>query len=602
MSKSSSLPPRSQVPIEEIWDLESVYESHEDWEKACGELTNLLPKLSAYQGKIKQGPEKIHEFLEIAQKAGIIAGKVRNYASNYYSVDTTNQRNAARLGQARSLLSQLQAASAFFEPELMEIGLDTVEEWIKSYPKIAFFKHTLDKLRHNQKHIRSADVEEILAMTSDPFSGASTIYSSLNNADLSFKPAVSSTGTEIEVGQASIGGLITNPDREARRTAFENYSDGYLAVKNTMASTLITQIKQDVFNVRARGYESSLHASLEPDKIPVEVYHNLLEVFKKNLPTWHRYWRLRREIMDVDKFHVYDIKAPLTTEKPYVSYKQAVEWISEGLAPIGEEIVNLIKKGALEQRWVDRVRNKGKSQGAFTNAAAETYPFIMMSWADDVFSLSTLAHELGHALHSYYSWRTQPFIYGRYTLFEAEVASNFNQAMVRDYLFRTQTDREFQIALLEEAMSNYHRYFFIMPTLARFELETHTMVEEGKPLSADTMIDLMARLFKEGYGDEVEYDHDRIGITWAQFGHMYRNFYVYKYTTGISGAHALAKPILAGDQDAVQRYHEFLRAGGSRYPTENLKQTGVDLTKPEPVESAFQYLSGLVDRLEELFN
>jgi len=602
MSKSSSLPPRSQVPIEETWDLESVYESHEDWEKACGELTNLLPKLSAYQGKIKQGPEKIHEFLEIAQKAGIIAGKVRNYASNYYSVDTTNQRNAARLGQARSLMSQLQAASAFFEPELMEIGLDTVEEWIKSYPKIAFFKHALDKLRHNQKHIRSADVEEILAMTSDPFSGASTIYSSLNNADLSFKPAVSSTGAEIEVGQASIGGLITNPDREARRTAFENYSDGYLAVKNTMASTLITQIKQDVFNVRARGYESSLHASLEPDKIPVEVYHNLLEVFKKNLPTWHRYWRLRREIMDVDKFHVYDIKAPLTTEKPYVSYKQAVEWISEGLAPIGEEIVNLIKKGALEQRWVDRVRNKGKSQGAFTNAAAETYPFIMMSWADDVFSLSTLAHELGHALHSYYSWKIQPFIYGRYTLFEAEVASNFNQAMVRDYLFRTQTDREFQIALLEEAMSNYHRYFFIMPTLARFELETHTMVEEGRPLSADTMIDLMARLFKEGYGDEVEYDHDRIGITWAQFGHMYRNYYVYKYTTGISGAHALARPILAGDQDAVKRYHEFLRAGGSRYPTENLKQTGVDLTKPGPVESAFQYLAGLIDRLEELFN
>ena len=602
MSKTSSLPPRSQAPVEETWDLESVYESHEDWEKAYGELTNLLPKLSAYQGKIKRGPEKIYEFLEIAQKAGIIAGKVRNYASNYYSVDTTNQRNAARLGQARSLMSQLQAASAFFEPELMEIGLDTVEEWIKSSPKIAFFKHELDKLRHNQKHIRSADVEEILAMTSDPFSGASTIYSSLNNADLSFKPAVSSTGTEIEVGQASIGGLTTNPDREARRTAFENYSDGYLAVKNTMASTLITQIKQDVFNVRARGYESSLHASLEPNKIPVEVYHNLLEVFKKNLPTWHRYWRLRREIMDVDKFHVYDIKAPLTTEKPYVSYKQAVEWISEGLAPIGEEIVNLIQRGALEQRWVDRFRNKGKRQGAFTNATAETYPFIMMSWADDVFSLSTLAHELGHALHSYYSWRTQPFIYGRYTLFEAEVASNFNQAMVRDYLFRTQTDREFQIALLEEAMSNYHRYFFIMPTLARFELETHTMVEEGRPLSADTMIDLMARLFKEGYGDEVEYDHDRIGITWAQFGHMYRNYYVYKYTTGISGAHALAKPILAGDQDAVRRYHEFLRAGGSKYPTENLKQTGVDLSKPEPVESAFQYLAGLVDRLGELFN
>ena len=602
MTESSSLPPRSQVPTEETWDLESVYQSHEDWEKACRELTNLLPKLSAYQGKIKQGPDKLQSYIELAQKAGILAGKIRNYASNYYSVDTTNQRNAARVGQVRSLLSQVQAAIAFYEPELMEIGLDEVQKWIDATPELAIYSHALDKLRRRQKHVRSAEVEEILAMTSDPFGGPSTIYSSLNNADLSFKPAISSTGDKIEVGQASIGGLITNPDRETRRTAFEHYSDGYLAYKNTMASTLIAQIKGDVFNMRARGYETSLHASMGPNNIPVEVYHNLLEVFKQNLPTWHRYWRLRKKIMGVDKFHVYDIKAPLTTDKPYVSYKQAVDWISEGVAPIGEEIVELVRKGCLEQRWVDRVRNKGKRQGAFTSATAETYPFIMMSWADDLFSLSTLAHELGHALHSYYSWKTQPYIYGRYSLFEAEVASNFIQTMVRDYLFRTQPDRDFQIGLIEEAMSNFHRYFFIMPTLARFELEAHTRVEEGKPLSADTLIDLMADLFKEGYGDEVEFDHDRIGITWAQFGHMYINFYVYQYTTGISGAHALAKPILAGDQDAVKRYHEFLKAGGSRYPTDNLKMTGVDLTKPEPVESAFQYLAGLVDRLEELFN
>ena len=602
MTESSSLPPRSQVPIEETWDLESVYASHEEWEAACEELIDILPKLSAYQGTIKEGPDKLLAYLELAQKAGITAGKIRNYASNHYSVDTTNQRNAARLGQAQSLLSRLSAATAFFEPELMEIGLDVVEEWIESMAELAFFSHALDKLRRRQEHVRSAEVEEVLAMTSDPFSGPSTIYSSLNNADLSFEPAVSSEGDRIEVGQASIGGLITSPDRETRRTAWMNYSDGYLAYKNTMASTLISQLKQDVFNMRARGYDSSLHASMGPNNIPVEVYHNLLEVFKKNLPTWHRYWRLRREIMDVDTFHVYDIKAPLTTDKPHVSFKQAVDWICEGLAPLGEEIVDVIRGGCMEQRWVDRVRNKGKRQGAFTSGTAETYPFIMMSWAGDLFSLSTLAHELGHALHSYYSWGTQPYIYGRYSLFEAEVASNFNQAMVRDYLFRTQTDRDFQIALIEEAMSNFHRYFFIMPTLARFELEAHTRVEDGKPLSADTLIELMAELFKEGYGDEVYFDRDRIGITWAQFGHMYIDFYVYQYTTGISGAHALAKPILAGDKKAVERYHSFLKAGGSRYPTENLKQTGVDLTKPEPVESAFQYLAGLVDRLEQLFS
>ena len=437
-------------------------------------------------------------------------------------------------------------------------------------------------------------------MTADAFGGPSTIYAALNNADLKFKPATSSKGESFEVGQASFGGLNTNTDRELRRTSWENYSDGYLAYKNTLAATYISQIKQDVFNARTHNYETSLHASLGPNFIPVEVYHNLLKVFQRNLPIWHRYWRLRKEIMGVDTFHVYDIKAPLTTDKPHVNFKQAVDWISEGLSLLGDEIVKLIQKGCLEQRWVDRVRNKGKRQGAFTSGTAGTYPFIMMSWVDDLFSLSTLAHELGHALHSYYSWRTQPFIYGRYSLFEAETASNFNQSMVRDYLFKTQTSRDFQIGLIEEAMSNFHRYFFIMPTLARFELEAHTRVEQGKPLSADSLISLMADLFKEGYGDEVEFDHDRIGITWAQFGHMYMNFYVYQYTTGISGAHALTKPIIEGDQDAVKRYHSFLNAGGSRYPTENLKMTGVDLTKPEPVESAFQYLSGLVDRLEEL--
>jgi oligoendopeptidase F len=226
----------------------------------------------------------------------------------------------------------------------------------------------------------------------------------------------------------------------------------------------------------------------------------------------------------------------------------------------------------------------------------------MMSYADDVFSLSTLAHELGHALHSYFSRREQPFLYGRYSLFEAEVASNFNQAMVRDYMLRTQPDHDFQVALIEEAMSNFHRYFFIMPLLARFEYEAHNRAERGAPLSADILIGLMADLFKEGYGDEVEFDRDRMGITWAQFGHMYMNFYVYQYTTGISGAHALAKPILAGDSTAVERYLSFLNAGGSRYPIDNLKQTGVDLATPGPVESAFTYLAGLVDRLEALLD
>jgi oligoendopeptidase F len=249
---------------------------------------------------------------------------------------------------------------------------------------------------------------------------------------------------------------------------------------------------------------------------------------------------------------------------------------------------------------VDWACNKGKREGAFSSGSAGTRPFIMMSYANDLFSLSTLAHELGHSLHSYYTRQTQPFVYSRYALFVAEVASNFNQAMVRDYLFRTQTNRDFQVALIEEAMSNYHRYFFIMPTLARFELEMHQRVEKGAPLSADILINLMADLFKEGYGDEVEFDLPRIGITWAQFGHMYMNFYVYQYATGISGAHALSHAVLAGEPGAAERYLDFLKAGGSRYPLDAMALAGVDLASPEPVERAFEVLAGLVDRLEGL--
>ncbi len=602
MAESTALPHRRLVPRDETWDLESIFATPDAWELAGQEISSYLPQLAAFKGRLKEGPQTLLTYLRLAEAAGILAGKYLNYASNYYSVDTTDQYASARLGQARSLVARLGAATAFFEPELMVLGFELVESWVQSTPDLSYFAHALDKLKRRQIHMRSGEVEQILAMALDPFSGPAGIYSALSDADLSFKPVIASDGRTLEVGQASIGGLLNNTDRAIRRGVWESYVDGYLAMKNTFAAAFTAQVKQDVFNMRVRGYESSLHASLGPNNIPVEVFHNLLAVFQKNLPTWHRYWRLRKKILGVDSFHVYDIKAPLASAKPVIPFKQAVEWICAGMAPLGEEVVNVLRRGCLDERWVDRPRNKGKRNGAFSSGTHGTHPFIMMSYSNDLFSLSTLAHELGHSLHSYYSRREQPFIYGRYSLFEAEVASNFNQALVRDYLLRSHQDRDFQITLIEEAMSNFHRYFFIMPLLARFEYEAHVRVERGAPLSADILIGLMADLFKEGYGDEVAFDRDRMGITWAQFSHMYMNFYVYQYTTGISGAHALVKPILTGDAAAVERYMGFLKSGGSRYPIDNLKQAGVDLASPGPVESAFAYLAGLVDRLEVLMS
>ena len=524
------------------------------------------------------------------------------YAFLGSATDASDQAAAARVGQANSLGAEVQAAVAFAEPELMGVGFDTLQRWMAEEPRLAIYAQYFDDLERMSAHIRSAEVEEVLGQIEDPFRTSNATHGILANSELQFAPAKNGDGSQTyEVTHGSLGALLSDGDREVRRTAWENYADAHLAFKNTMANNLAAGIKQDVLRARVRRYDSSLEAALFPDNIPLAVFHNLIDVFKRNLPTWQRYWRLRRKALGVETLHEWDIKAPLASGKVNVPYKQAVDWICEGMAPLGEEYVAVLRRGCLEERWVDIYPNKGKRLGAFSYGGPGTHPFVMMSYNDDLFSASTLAHELGHSLHSYLSWQTQPLIYARYTLFAAEVASNFNQAMVRDYLLRTQPDRDFQIGVIEEAMSNFHRYFFIMPTLARFELELHERAERGQPLTADSFNGLMADLFAEGYGSDLEMDRLRTGSTWAQFStHLYSNFYVYQYATGIAGAHALARGILDKQEGAVDRYLGFLRAGGSRYPLDALAAAGVDLRSPEPVEIAFGILAEYVERLEKL--
>lgn len=594
------LPPRSDVPLEETWNLEYIFDSAEDWENSKEEVLSVLPSLEEFQGKLSQGPEALGDFLELYEKTLRRASKVMLYGMLSMATDTTDQEAQARAGQGQGVYVRLNAATSFLNPELMSIGFDTLRDWIKKDPRLADLGHFIDELEREKAHVRSDEVEQVMAFSGEPMSDFFKAYNTITNADLQFEDAQTEDGNSLEVGQSSIGSLLTHKDQKVRQTGFENYADGYLAFKNTLSSIQLGAIHRDIFNARVRNYPSSLEASLESNNIPTKVFYALIETFKKNLPTWHRYWQVRRKALGYEKLHVFDIKAPITEKTPEISFEQAIDWISEGLAPLGKDYVESLRKGALEDRWIDRARNRGKRQGAFSSGVYDTNPFIMMSYADDVFSLSTLAHELGHSMHSYYTWKTQPFIYGRYSLFVAEVASNFNQAMVRDHLFNTQKDPAFQLALIEEAMSNFHRYFFIMPTLARWELEVHERAENGKPLNSEIMNEICSSFFAEGYGDEVVFDKDRIGITWAQFQHMYMNFYVYQYATGISAAHALAKRVQSGDQQAVERYLNFLSTGSSAYPLDALKAAGVDMTSPDPVNNAFDVLAGYVDRLEKL--
>jgi oligoendopeptidase F len=601
---TKSLAARSEVDRRFTWDSESVFSDGTDWERAVEEILSRLPDLEEFKGHLGDSPDALADWFDANERAHRLMAKLMVYSTMSYSVDVGDQTAAARADRARSVAAQLGAASSFAVPEMLAIGIAKLRGWLAVSPRLAHLGHYFDRLEKLQKRIRSAEIEELLTQVSDPLATALSVHSVLANTDLKFAPAVGADGELHEVAQGTIATLMTSPDRDVRRTAFESYADEHLRMQHAMAASLAGGVKRDVFFARARGYASSLEAALEPSHIPLAVFHNVVQTFRDNVATWHRYWRIRRQALGLEVLKPYDTRAQLGPSSLEVTYEEAVDWIAQGVAPLGQDYVDVMRRGALEERWVDVYPNKGKRMGAFSTGAMDTRPFIFMSYNDDIYSMSTLAHELGHSMHSYHARRTQPYVYSNYGLFQAEVASNMHQALTRRHLLATKAEPAFQIAVIEEAMSNFYRYFFVMPSLARLELEIHERVERGAALTADYLNKLMAELMMEVYGSEVDVndrDRERIGSTWAQFHtHLYSNFYVYQYATGIAAADHLVDRVAAGDPKAVESYLAFLKSAGSMYPLEGLRMAGVDMTSPEPVEAAFATLASMVDRLETL--
>jgi len=593
---------RSKLDKKFTWNAESVFPSAEAWETELRQIIEDSAKIKQFQGRLRVGTsslfEALNEYKDLVSRAQICV----MYALFSYSVDTTDQRASAMRAKAQGMYGQVLSAVSFLQPEILQIGKSKLDTWMKESSGLEMYKHSFADLFRKQAHVRSGEVEEILGMVSDPLQGASTSTSMLTNADFKFKTIKDSKGKPIDVTQGNYDTQLMHlPDRKARKAAYNTYMDKYVEHKNTLATNLATSIKTNVFNMRARKHETSLSASLFDLNIPTDVFYNLIDTFKKNLPVWHRYFAVRRKALGLKKFAYYDMWAPISKKKVSVPYEKGVELICDSLAPLGKEYVDTVRRGCLKDRWVDIYPNQGKSHGAFSYGSQGTHPFIMMSYTDEVTSMSTLAHELGHSMHSYLTWKHQPFVYTDYSLFVAEVASNFHQAMMRGHLLNTVKDKNFQIALIEEAVGgNFFRYFFQMPTLARFELETHQCTERGEPLTADSMIDLMADLFAEGFGPNFDMDRERVGMTWSTFGHLFQDYYVYAYATGISGAHALAGRILRGEPNAAEDYLGFLKSGSSDYSLNVLKKAGVDMTSPKPVEETFAVMESYVDRLEKL--
>jgi oligoendopeptidase F len=595
----TTTPPRSAVPLERTWDAASVFSSSEEWEAELEAVLAALPEVEAFAGRLAEAPTVAIEALTARDELMRRRDRVYVYALLEWAVETTNQQAVGRWGRAQSMAARVEAAASFIEPELLALGGDRLAAGAEDDARFAPYRHYLDDLFRRGEHVRSSEVEELLGLLTDVESGPFSMYSGLTDSDLTFDPATSSSGETAEVTQGSVHGLLGSPDRELRRSAWESFADGHRSMRNALTATYATAIKQDVFSARARRHPSTRAAALHASNIPLEVFDNLLATFERHLPTWHRYWRVRARALGLESLQPYDMWAPLGAP-PELDYEQCVEWICEALAPLGDEYVATVRRGCFDERWIDVYPNQGKMGGAFSAGSPGTHPFIVMSFDSTAGALGTLAHELGHSMHSYLAWKTQPQISARYSLFVAEVASNFHQALLRAHLFETVGERDLLLAVIDEAMANFYRYFFIMPTLARFERDAHERVERGEGLTAELLEESMADLFAEAYGPEFSVDRERVGTTWAQFSHLYAPFYVYQYATGISGAHALARGVRDGEPCAAERYLDFLRAGGSAYPLDILRSAGVDLASPEPVEETFRVLASLVDRLDAL--
>lgn len=597
---ANPLPKRSEVPEEVTWDIKSVFPSDEAWEAAYEEANGQVAKMERFTGRLGESSAVLLEALQARDNFMAQVAKIAVYGGMQATSDTADQAFLSRSAQAEGLTARAYAAISYYEPEILALGSDKLQAIVSREPGLKLYQHYFDKLNRQREHIRSAEVESLLAEAGDVTWSAYRIHTALEDADMKFSTVPDESGESIELVQGNVQTLIRSQQREVRKAAWEAYADGYIGVKNTMAATLAGQVKRDVFYARARNYPSALDAALSGGNIPREVYFNLLETFRKHMPVWHRYWNIRKRALGVETLYAYDVDVPLLRSKKDIPYSQAVDMVIEGLVPLGGEYGGVLEKALREQRWVDIYANQGKGSGAFSYGTSGTHPFLMMNYDDSMESVSTLVHELGHSMHSYFSWKNQPHIYSHYSMFVAETASNFNQALVRAHLLKAGPEIDFELEILAEAMSNFHRYLFIMPTLARFELDCHERIERGESLTADAMSAKLTELFREAYGPDVELDEDRVGITWAQFPHMFGDFYVFQYATGISAANALADCVLQEGETAAKRYRDFLSAGDALFPIEALKLAGIDMTSSEPVESAFGVLSRMIDRLDQI--
>lgn len=596
------LPTRSEVKLEDTWKLEDIFATDQAWEKEFQAVKELIPSVSKFKDQLGESAETLYEALVAQDHLLERIGKLYTYAHMRYDQDTTNSYYQGLDDRIKNLYSQVGSALAFIVPEILSIDETKVKGFLNEKEELKRYEHALDELNLQRPHVLSAEQEALLAEASEVMNASSNTFGNLNNADIEFPAIKDEDGNEVEVTHGRYIRFLESADQRVRKDAFHSVYGTYGKFDNTFASTLSGQIKKDNFYARVRKYDSARHAALASDNIPESVYENLVNTINQHLPLLHRYVNLRKKVLKLNELHMYDLYTPLVKDvKMEIPYEQAKEYILKGLAPLGEEYQKVLQEG-FANRWVDVHENKGKRSGAYSSGAYGTNPYILMNWQDNVNNLFTLAHEFGHSVHSYYTRKHQPYAYGSYSIFVAEVASTCNEALLNDYLLKTIDDEQKRLYLLNHFLEGFRGTVFRQTMFAEYEHLIHQKGQNNEALTAELFTKEYYELNKKYFGEKNMTIDDEIGLEWARIPHFYYNYYVYQYATGYSAATALSNQILTEGQPSVDRYLEFLKSGSSDYPIEVLKKAGVDMTSTKPIEDACKVFEEKLTEMEQLLS
>ena len=594
-----TLTKRSDIAKEFTWELESIYPNNDAWENSFKKIEQGLPELEALKGTLAQSGQALLKVLQTRDELFEELETLFVYASMRKDEDTTNSVYQGMFDRAMQLFVRASTAISYIDPEILALPQATLDTFVKETSGLGLYRQQLDDINRNRPHVRSAEVEAVLAAAGEISEVPDSIFSMIDNADLKLPQIQNEKGEEVQLTKGNYLVYIRSTDRRIRKEAFEGMHETFLKQRNTIAATLAGQVKGNIFYSRQRGFGSSRERALARYNIPVSVYDNLVETVSEHIPLLNRYMKLRKRVLQLDELHMYDLYVPIVKETAdEISYEEARNTVASALAPLGENYTNILRQ-AFRDRWIDVYETPGKRGGAYSGGGYRTRPFILLNYQNKRDSMYTLAHELGHSMHSYFSRSHQPFQYGDYTIFVAEVASTLNEGLLTEHLLRNTDDPTVRLALLNHSLEGLRGTLFRQTMFAEYEQQIHSQAEQGQPLTADSLSAMYRAMNEKFYGGEAVID-ELIDIEWARIPHFYYNFYVYQYATGVSAASALVQQILQEGQPAVQRYLTFLSSGSSDYSIELLKKAGVDMTSPEPVRQALQLFDSHLTQMEEL--